>query len=72
MLYIIQQTERIPNNPPRMGVKSYTASNHPSTPRHIESRITNVLWQKMSIRSLKIDLIKTKIYIERDIMEFQY
>ena len=28
----MQQTEQIPNNPPRMGAKSTTISNHPSTP----------------------------------------
>ena len=30
---IIQQTEQIPNDPPRMGAKSTTNNNHPSTPR---------------------------------------
>ena len=29
----IQQTEQIPNDPPRMGTKSTTTSNHPSTPK---------------------------------------
>ena len=28
----IQQTEQIPNDPPRMGARSTTTSNHPSTP----------------------------------------
>ena len=28
----IQQTERIPNDPPQMGAKGTTTSNHPSTP----------------------------------------
>ena len=28
----IQQTEQIPNDPPRMGAKSTTTSNYPSTP----------------------------------------
>ena len=32
----IQQTEQIPNDPPRMGAKSTTTSNHPSTAQHIE------------------------------------
>ena len=30
--YSMQQTEQIPNDPPRMGAKSTTISNHPSTP----------------------------------------
>ena len=32
MPYSIQQTEQIPNDPPRMGARSTTTSNHPSTP----------------------------------------
>ena len=28
----IQQTDQIPNDPPQMGAKSTTTSNHPSTP----------------------------------------
>ena len=32
MQYSMQLTEQIPNNPPRMGAKSTTTSNHPSTP----------------------------------------
>ena len=31
-VHSIQQTEQIPNDPPRMGAKSTTTSNHPSTP----------------------------------------
>ena len=30
--HIIQQTKQIPNDPPRMGAKSTTTSNHPGTP----------------------------------------
>ena len=30
-VHSIQQTEQIPNDPPRMGAKSTTPSNHPST-----------------------------------------
>ena len=29
----IQQTDQIPNDPPKMGAKSTTTSNHPSTPQ---------------------------------------
>ena len=32
-VHSIQQTKQIPNDPPRMGAKSTTTSNHPSTPR---------------------------------------
>ena len=32
MPYSMQLTEQIPNDPPRMGAKSTTTSNHPSTP----------------------------------------
>ena len=32
-VHSIQQTEQIPNDPPQMGAKSTTTSNHPSTPR---------------------------------------
>ena len=32
MSYSMQQTEQIPNDPSRMGAKSTTNSNHPSTP----------------------------------------
>ena len=32
MAYSMQLTEQIPNDPPRMGAKSATTSNHPSTP----------------------------------------
>ena len=31
-VHSIQQTKQIPNDPPRMGAKSTTTSNHPSTP----------------------------------------
>ena len=31
-VHSIQQTEQIPNDPPQMGAKSTTTSNHPSTP----------------------------------------
>ena len=31
-VHSIQQTEQIPNDPPRMGAKSTTTSNHSSTP----------------------------------------
>ena len=33
-VHSIPQTEQIPNDPPRMGVKSTTTSNHPSTPKY--------------------------------------
>ena len=32
MQYSMQLTEEIPNDPPQMGAKSTTTSNHPSTP----------------------------------------
>ena len=35
-VHSIQQTEQIPNDPPRIGVKSTTTSNHPSTPKGVE------------------------------------
>ena len=38
----IQQTGQIPNDPPRMGAKNTTTSNHPSTP------FGKVIWSKMS------------------------
>ena len=31
-VHSIQQTKQVPNDPPRMGAKSTTTSNHPSTP----------------------------------------
>ena len=31
-VHSIQQTKQIPNDPPQMGAKSTTTSNHPSTP----------------------------------------
>ena len=31
MPYSMQLTEQVPNDPPRMGAKSTTTSNHPST-----------------------------------------
>ena len=31
-VHSIQQTEQIPNDPPRMGAKRTTTNNHPSTP----------------------------------------
>ena len=31
-VHSIQQTEQIPNDPPQIGAKSTTTSNHPSTP----------------------------------------
>ena len=33
-VHSIQQTGQIPNDPPQMGAKSTTTSNHPSTPQH--------------------------------------
>ena len=37
----IQQTDQIPNDPPRMGAKSTTTSNHPSTPKELFSPSAN-------------------------------
>ena len=42
-VHSIQQTEQIPNDPPQMGAKSTTTSNHPSTPvGEVFRRICNV------------------------------
>ena len=35
----MELTEQIPNDPPRMGAKSTTTSNHPSTPVKLEKKI---------------------------------
>ena len=34
-VHSIQQTKQIPNDPPQMGAKSTTTSNHPSTPEKV-------------------------------------
>ena len=39
MPYSMQPTEQIPNDPPRMGAKSTTTSNHPSTPNALSTEI---------------------------------
>ena len=46
MPYSMQLTGQIPNDPPRMGAKSNTTSNHPSTPLLSESQIS--FWQYLS------------------------
>ena len=38
-VHSIQQTKQIPNDPPRMGAKSTTTSNHPSTPLNVDKVI---------------------------------
>ena len=55
-VHSIQQTKQIPNEPPRMGAKSTTTSNHPSTPsagsRYIAAcyiLITHLLWLRVYI-----------------------
>ena len=42
MPYSIQLTEQIPNDPPQMGAKRTTTSNHPSTPPW--DKMTYLLW----------------------------
>ena len=46
-VHSIQQTKQIPNDPPRMGAKSTTTSNHPSTPgeKQVPSKSLR-LWRK--------------------------
>ena len=45
MPYSIQQTEQIPNDPPRMGAKSTTTSNHPSTPINMKDDGDDAIFQ---------------------------
>ena len=41
MPYSIQQTQQIPNDPPQMGAKSTTTSNHHITPHVADEQVCN-------------------------------
>ena len=43
MPYSMQLTEQIPNDPLRMGAKSTTTSNHPSTPCRLQKAIIIII-----------------------------
>ena len=47
-VHSIQQTEQIPNDPPQMGAKSTTTSNHPSTPTLFEI-VCSLLHHKLEL-----------------------
>ena len=57
MPYSMQLTELIPNDPPRMGAKSTTTSNHPSTPRTERIKIFVMAVDQMKRKEL------TKLFI---------
>ena len=47
--YNMQQTEQIPNDPPRIGAKSTTTSNHPSTPAFLVA--LGMWWEAQELRT---------------------
>ena len=58
MPYSMQLTEQIPNDPPRMGAKSTTTSNHPGTPPG--KKQVNLLGYNVSINGISGDQEKTR------------
>ena len=57
-VHSIQQTEQIPNDPPQMGAKSTTTSNHPSTPPEDYGQIYE---QQIALDKLRQNKIKTEL-----------
>ena len=49
MPYSMQLTEQIPNDPRRMGAKSTTTSNHPSTPSSVVQYMYYVVQYKYPV-----------------------
>ena len=70
----IQQTEQIPNDPPRMGAKSTTTSNHPSTPHNVNNHFTTAgSWDVLYFTSTKYPIWQV-LYIKNILVldvEFQ-
>ena len=56
-VHSIQQMQQIPNDPPRMGAKSTTTSNHPSTPTgYIQTGIHSIVVGALSATRSPINI----------------